>query len=93
MTASRRFGFLPDFRAADPWLPLHIFCIYLFVQWWATWYPGAEPGGGGYIVQRMASCKDERHALLATLWYQVAHYCVRPWPWLLVAFVALGDVS
>ena len=84
------FRFLPDFSAADPWLPLHIFCVYLFVQWWATWYPGAEPGGGGYIVQRMASCKNERHALLATLWYQVAHYCVRPWPWLLVAFVSLA---
>ncbi len=84
------FRFLPDFSAADPWLPLHIFCIYLFVQWWATWYPGAEPGGGGYIVQRMASCKNERHALLATLWYQLAHYCIRPWPWLLVAFVSLA---
>ena len=84
------FRFLPDFSAADPWMPLHVFFIYLFVQWWATWYPGAEPGGGGYIVQRMASCKDERHALLATLWYQLAHYCIRPWPWLLVAFVALA---
>ncbi|MCP4194069.1 MAG: Na+:solute symporter [Planctomycetaceae bacterium] len=84
------FRFLPDFQAADPWMPLHIFMIFLFVQWWATWYPGAEPGGGGYIVQRMAACKDERHALLATLWYQVAHYCIRPWPWLLVAFVALA---
>ncbi len=84
------FRFFPDFSAADPWLPLHVFLIYLLVQWWATWYPGAEPGGGGYIVQRMASCKDERHALLATLWYQVAHYCVRPWPWLLVAFASLA---
>jgi Na+/proline symporter len=84
------FGFLPDFQATDPWLPLHVFSIYLLVQWWATWYPGAEPGGGGYIVQRMASCRDERHAVLATLWYQVAHYCVRPWPWLLVAFASLA---
>ena len=56
------FGFLPDFTAADPWMPLNIFLIMLFVQWWASWYPGAEPGGGGFIVQRMASCKDERHA-------------------------------
>lgn len=87
---AQAFRFLPDFNAADPWLPLHVFGIYLFVQWWATWYPGAEPGGGGYIVQRMASCRDERHALLATLWYQVAHYCVRPWPWLLVAFASLA---
>lgn len=84
------FRFLPDFTAADPWMPLHIFMVFLFVQWWATWYPGAEPGGGGYIVQRMAACKDERHALLATLWYQFAHYCIRPWPWLIVAFVALA---
>ncbi|MCA9168122.1 MAG: Na+:solute symporter [Planctomycetales bacterium] len=84
------FKFLPDFVAEDPWMPLHVFCVFLFVQWWATWYPGAEPGGGGYIVQRMASCKDERHSVLATLWYQVAHYCIRPWPWLLVAFAALA---
>lgn len=84
------FRFLPDFGAADAWMPLEVFLIMVFVQWWATWYPGAEPGGGGYIVQRMASCKDERHSVLATLWFQVAHYCVRPWPWLMVAFVALA---
>jgi Na+/proline symporter len=66
-----------------------MFLVYLFVLWWASWYPGAEPGGGGYVVQRMASCKDEKNSLLATLWFQVAHYCVRPWPWLLVGFVAL----
>ena len=84
------FRFLPSFTAEDPWMPLHVFLIFLLVQWWATWYPGAEPGGGGYIVQRMAACKDERHTLLATLWYQIAHYCLRPWPWLLVAFVALA---
>ncbi|MCA9213407.1 MAG: Na+:solute symporter [Planctomycetales bacterium] len=71
------------------WMPLNIFLIFLFVQWWATWYPGAEPGGGGYVVQRMSACKDERHALWATLWYQIAHYCIRPWPWLLVAFAAV----
>jgi len=84
------FRFLPDFAGADAWMPLQAFLIMVFVQWWATWYPGAEPGGGGYIVQRMASCKDERHSVLATLWFQVAHYCVRPWPWLMVAFVALA---
>lgn len=84
------FSFFPAFSAEDPWMPLHIFLIYLTVQWWATWYPGAEPGGGGYVVQRMAACKDERHTLMATLWYQIAHYCLRPWPWLLVAFVALA---
>lgn len=84
------FRFLPSFTAEDPWMPLHVFLIILMVQWWATWYPGAEPGGGGYIVQRMSACKDERHTLLATLWYQIAHYCLRPWPWLLVAFVAMA---
>lgn len=62
---------------------------YLGVQWWASWYPGAEPGGGGYIAQRMMSAKDEKHSLLATLWFQVAHYAIRPWPWILVALVAL----
>ena len=62
---------------------------YLGVQWWASWYPGAEPGGGGYIAQRMMSAKDEKHSLLATLWFQVAHYALRPWPWILVALAAL----
>jgi len=84
------FSFLPDFSEESPWMPLHVFFIMLGIQWWATWYPGAEPGGGGYVVQRMAACKDETHALKATLWYQVAHYCIRPWPWLMVAFVALA---
>jgi SSS family solute:Na+ symporter len=84
------FSFLPVFSAADPWMPLNVFFIMLFIQWWASWYPGAEPGGGGYIVQRMASCKDERHSLLATLWFQIAHYCVRPWPWIMIAFAALA---
>ena len=65
------------------------FVAYLGVQWWASWYPGAEPGGGGYIAQRMMSAKDEKHSLLATLWFQVAHYAVRPWPWILVALSAL----
>lgn len=84
------FRFLPNFTSESPWMPVHVFLIFLLVQWWATWYPGAEPGGGGYVVQRMAACKDERHTVLATLWYQIAHYCLRPWPWLLVAFVALA---
>ncbi len=65
------------------------FITYLCVTWWASWYPGAEPGGGGYVVQRMASCKDEKHSILATLWFQVAHYALRPWPWIIVALVAL----
>jgi Na+/proline symporter len=84
------FSFLPDFAAQDPWMPLDIFLIMIFVQWWASWYPSAEPGGGGSVVQRMASCRDERHAVLATLWFQLAHYCLRPWPWLLVALAALA---
>jgi Na+/proline symporter len=70
-------------------MPIDIFLIMIFVQWWASWYPSAEPGGGGSVVQRMASCKDEKHAVLATLWFQLAHYCLRPWPWLLVALAAL----
>ncbi len=70
------------------WLPLSTLLVFLAVQWWAAWYPGAEPGGGGYVAQRMFSAKDERHSLLATLWFNVAHYAVRPWPWILVALVA-----
>lgn len=84
------FQFLPDWSAAEPWLPLKVFLVMFLVQWWATWYPGAEPGGGGFIVQRMAACRDERHAVAATLWFQLAHYCIRPWPWLLVSLAALA---
>ena len=65
------------------------FLAYVGVQWWASWYPGAEPGGGGYVAQRMMSTKNERHALLATFFFQIAHYCLRPWPWILVALAAL----
>ncbi len=59
------------------------------VQWWSTWYPGAEPGGGGYIAQRMLAARDERHALKATLWFNVAHYALRPWPWIIVALASI----
>jgi solute:Na+ symporter, SSS family len=62
---------------------------YLGVQWWASWYPGAEPGGGGYVAQRMMSAKDEKNSLLATLWFQIAHFAIRPWPWIIVALAAL----
>ncbi len=62
---------------------------YLGVQWWASWYPGAEPGGGGYVAQRMMSAKDEKHSLFATLWFQIAHFAIRPWPWIIVALAAL----
>ncbi|MDE3057670.1 MAG: Na+:solute symporter [Bacteroidota bacterium] len=65
------------------------FLAFVGVQWWAAWYPGAEPGGGGYIAQRMMSAKDEKHSLFATLWFTIAHYCVRPWPWIVVGLSTL----
>ena len=65
------------------------FLAFVGVQWWASWYPGAEPGGGGYIAQRMMSAKDEKHSLFATLWFTIAHYCIRPWPWILVGLSTL----
>ncbi|WP_076790904.1 sodium:solute symporter family protein [Chlorobium sp. KB01] len=65
------------------------FAAMAFVQWWSSWYPGAEPGGGGYIAQRMMSAKNEKHSLLATLWFTVAHYCLRPWPWIIVGLASL----
>ena len=70
-------------------LPVAAFVAYLGVQWWASWYPGQEPGGGGYVAQRMMSTRDERHSLLATLWFALAHYCIRPWPWIIVALASL----
>lgn len=70
-------------------LPLASFLTYVAVQWWASWYPGQEPGGGGYIAQRMMSAKDERHSLFATLWFTIAHYCLRPWPWIIVGLVSV----
>ena len=81
------FGVLPPVDKA--WLPLSTLLVFLCVQWWAAWYPGAEPGGGGYVAQRILAAKDERHGLLATLWFKIAHYALRPWPWILVGFVAL----
>ena len=65
------------------------FLAFVGVQWWASWYPGAEPGGGGYVAQRMMSAKDEKHSLFATLWFTIAHYCIRPWPWILVGLATL----
>lgn len=65
------------------------FITYLGVQWWASWYPGSEPGGGGYVAQRMMSSKNEKHALLASLWFNIANYAVRPWPWVIVALCSL----
>jgi len=65
------------------------FLAFIAVQWWASWYPGAEPGGGGYVAQRMMSAKNEEHAIKATLFFQIAHYALRPWPWILVGLCAL----
>ena len=70
-------------------LTVGAFLAFVGVQWWASWYPGAEPGGGGYIAQRMMSAKDEKHSLFATLWFTVAHYCIRPWPWIIVGLATL----
>lgn len=82
-----KLNFLPDFNDMNVLVPL--FIIPLAVQWWSVWYPGAEPGGGGYIVQRMLSAKDETNAIGATLFFNVAHYALRPWPWLLIALASL----
>src|SRR5271165_465411 len=80
-------SFVPDLNSA--WMPMITFLVYISVNWWATWYPGAEPGGGGYIAQRMFSAKDEKNSLLATLWFNIAHYALRPWPWILTALCSL----
>src|SRR5213594_156184 len=80
-------SFVPDIGSA--WMPMITFFVYIAVNWWATWYPGAEPGGGGYVAQRMLSAKDEKNSLLATLWFNIAHYAIRPWPWILVALASL----
>ncbi len=80
-------NFVPDLNSA--WMPLITFLVYISLNWWATWYPGAEPGGGGYIAQRMFSARDEKNSLLATLWFNIAHYALRPWPWILVALASL----
>lgn len=70
-------------------LTITSFLAYIGIQWWASWYPGAEPGGGGYTAQRMMSAKDEKNSLFATLFFQVAHYAIRPWPWILVGIASL----
>ena len=80
-------SFVPDLHSV--WMPAVTFCVYIGVNWWATWYPGAEPGGGGYVAQRMFSAKDERNSLLATLWFNIAHYALRPWPWVIVGMASV----
>ena len=78
---------IPDLDSS--WMPLVSFCVFIGMQWWASWYPGAEPGGGGYVAQRMFCAKDERHSLLATLWFNIAHFAIRPWPWIITALASM----
>ncbi|MCA2963906.1 MAG: Na+:solute symporter [Acidobacteriaceae bacterium] len=80
-------SFVPDLNS--PWMPMITFLVYISLNWWAVWYPGSEPGGGGYVAQRMMCAKDERHSLLATLWFNIAHYALRPWPWILVGLASI----
>ena len=80
-------SFVPDL--GSPWMPLLTFAVYIGVSWWANWYPGAEPGGGGYVAQRIFSAKDEKHSLWAVLWFNIAHYALRPWPWILTALASV----
>ncbi len=75
--------------AGYTWMPLLTLAVFLSVQWWAAWYPGAEPGGGGYVAQRIFSSKTERDGVLATLFFNVAHYAIRPWPWIVTALAAV----
>ncbi len=84
---SGKLNLLPDF--GTPEILVGAFIIPLAVQWWSIWYPGAEPGGGGYIAQRMLSAKSEKHAMGAVLFFNLAHYALRPWPWILVALASL----
>ena len=97
-TTGNILSFFPSFRLGFTtdalWtLPVITFLLYLAVQWWASWYPGAEPGGGGYVAQRMFSAKDEKNSLGATLWFNIAHYALRSWPWIVTALVAVAVYS
>lgn len=84
---SGKLNLLPDFSDPSQYLPL--FVLPIAIQWWSVWYPGAEPGGGGYIAQRMLSAKNEKHAISATLFFNIAHYALRPWPWILIALASI----
>lgn len=84
---SGSLNLLPDFSNPDVYIP--IFLLPLAVQWWSVWYPGSEPGGGGYVAQRMLAAKDERNAVGAVLFFNAAHYALRPWPWIIVALCSL----
>ncbi|MDE2661662.1 MAG: Na+:solute symporter [Gemmatimonadota bacterium] len=85
---SRNLSLLPDF--SDWRTAAMVFVIPIAVQWWASWYPGAEPGGGGYAAQRMLAARNERDSMRATLWFNIAHYSLRPWPWILVALASIA---
>jgi len=85
--APETLNLLPDL--SDPALVVAVLIIPLTVQWWSVWYPGSEPGGGSYVAQRMLAARNEKHALAATLWFNVAHYALRPWPWIIVALSSL----
>lgn len=90
------FAFFPEIQAANSdvlSISAAAFFAFFGMMWWASWYPGAEPGGGGYIAQRMMSTKDEKHAVYATLFFQIAHYCIRPWPWIIVGLAAITMYS
>jgi Na+/proline symporter len=82
-----KINFIPDI--SNPSILISLFIIPIAVQWWAVWYPGSEPGGGGYIAQRMLAAKDEKNAIGATLLFNIAHYALRPWPWIIVALASL----
>ena len=82
-----KLALIPDLSDPDVWVP--VLLVPLSVQWWASYYPGAEPGGGGYIAQRMFSAKDESNAVGATFLFNVCHYALRPWPWILIALASL----
>ena len=97
VNVSDKLALIPDLSDPNLWVP--VLLVPLAVQWWASYYPGAEPGGGGYIAQRMFSAKDEKNAVGATFLFNLAHYALRPWPWILIAlaslivFPELGDIQ
>ena len=82
-----KISLFPDMSDPNIWVP--ILLVPLAVQWWASYYPGAEPGGGGYIAQRIFSAKNESHAVKASLFFNIAHYALRPWPWIIIALSSL----
>ena len=84
---SSNTNLFPDFSQPEIFIPLLI--IPLAVQWWSVWYPGSEPGGGGYIAQRMLAAKNEKHAVWATLFFNIAHYALRPWPWIIIGLASI----